>query len=134
MCRIKTRLCQGWRSPSLLATLLWRLANNRNADDLTTSDVIRSYNDFLFLLQQPDSPQLALRSSAQLVPSMALAHRLSRYFWLWLICLWRSTLTLPTTFSPDVYSLFRSTRHFCLWLCLILRSDYGTSHVAECSS
>jgi two-component sensor histidine kinase len=30
---------------------------------------------FLFLLQQSDSPQLALESSAQRVPSMALAHR-----------------------------------------------------------
>src|SRR5450432_286011 len=34
-------------------------------------------NDFLFLLQQSDSPQLVLRSSAQRVHSMALAHRLS---------------------------------------------------------
>jgi hypothetical protein len=37
------------------------------------------------------------------------------HFWLWLICLSRSNLTLPTTFSPTVYDLFRNTRHF--WLC-----------------
>jgi hypothetical protein len=42
------------------------------------------------------------------------------WLWLWLICLLRSTLTLPTTFSPAVYDLFRSTRHFWLWLCLWL--------------
>jgi hypothetical protein len=37
--------------------------------------------------------------------------RIQRHFWLWLIC---SNLTLPTTFSPTVYDLFRNTRHF--WL------------------
>jgi len=38
------------------------------------------------------------------------------WLWLWLICLLRSTLPLPTTFSAAFYDLFCSTRHF--WLCL----------------